>query len=537
MTVAAIRRNEKKWDLWALLFLISLLIWRIIYVYIAPIELSPDEAYYWEWSRRLDWGYYSKPPMVAWIIGLATWLFGNTAFAVRLPAAILGSLSLLFCYLAARRFFSARTGFYALLLAAASPGACVAGFVMTIDAPLLCFWSLALLSVLNAVETECSHAEGSKRILWWLTTGFAAGAGFLTKQTMFAFWPVVIFFLAAGRDTRKILRSAGLYFSIFISLAALLPVIYWNIQHHWITLTHTAHHFEQSDRSIFESLLTFLEFAGSQLGVISPLTCILIFATGVSGLMKFRTFIIRKESQPLEQHDSRGPTRADLFNRTGGLLLMTGMAVLLPITMLSFKQRVNANWPAPFYIAPVIFTAAWHSGFLNLHPSIEKLKRLVKPAIITGAVMAVLVYLLPVLVPALDFEGTRLDPLVRVRGWQELAKQIDTIKSRLPRPEKTFLITRRRQTASSLAFYMKGNPMPYRWNGNPKRISTQYELWPGPEARKGWDALIIVDADKSLPSDLASHFKKFKKLETVTITIGRHPVRKFNIFFGSEFRP
>ena len=33
-------------------------------------ELYPDEAQYWLWSRTLDFGYFSKPPMVAWTIRL-----------------------------------------------------------------------------------------------------------------------------------------------------------------------------------------------------------------------------------------------------------------------------------------------------------------------------------------------------------------------------------------------------------------------------------------------------------------------------------
>ena len=48
--------------------------------------LIADEAHYWEWSRRLDWSYYSKGPMVAYLIALPTRLGANTEFWVRLPA-------------------------------------------------------------------------------------------------------------------------------------------------------------------------------------------------------------------------------------------------------------------------------------------------------------------------------------------------------------------------------------------------------------------------------------------------------------------
>src|SRR5688500_3091200 len=61
-----------------------------------PLDLAPDEAHYWDWSRHLDWSYYSKGPLVAWLIRLSCELAGpwserhtgSLAFAVRLPAVI-----------------------------------------------------------------------------------------------------------------------------------------------------------------------------------------------------------------------------------------------------------------------------------------------------------------------------------------------------------------------------------------------------------------------------------------------------------------
>ncbi len=512
-----------------LLLLIALFCWRVFYLWSAPIELSPDEAYYWEWSRRLDWGYYSKPPMVAWIMALSTWLLGNSAFAVRLPAAILSTMGILFCYLTGRAMFSSRAGLVAALLAAASPGACVAGFIMTIDAPLLCFWSMALFCVWQAVREERSSGSDRHAVAWWVATAAAAGAGFLTKQTMFAFWPAVFAFLLLGQDTGKILKSPGLWLSVALSALALVPVIWWNMNHGWITLEHTAHHFEQVDRNPIDSLRTFAEFAGSQLGVISPVTCFLVFLTGIAALIRYREFLFRRASSEKQGSSNR---------MAAGLLIFSGIAVLLPITLLSLKQRVNANWPAPFYLAPVIFVAAWHGLHISLGPRIDKMRGLVRPAVITGAVMAVLLYALPVLIPALGLEGSAVDPLTRVRGWKELATRVEMIRKGLPAPDKTFLITRRRQTASELAFYMPGNPMPFRWSGNRNHVTTQYELWPGPgNEKKGWDALIVIDADKALPADLALHFKTFSRLSPVSIPLGHGRQRRFNLFVGTGFQP
>src|SRR5262245_27967320 len=71
-----------------------------------PLDLAPDEAHYWDWSRHLDWSYYSKGPLVAWLIRASCDLFGawseahtgSLAFAVRLPAVLCGSLLLVSLY-------------------------------------------------------------------------------------------------------------------------------------------------------------------------------------------------------------------------------------------------------------------------------------------------------------------------------------------------------------------------------------------------------------------------------------------------------
>src|SRR5205814_5692688 len=73
---------------------------------LCPYDLSPDEAHYWDWSRHLDWSYYSKGPLVAWIIRAGCWLFGplsehltgSAMLAVRIPAVVFGSLLLVSLY-------------------------------------------------------------------------------------------------------------------------------------------------------------------------------------------------------------------------------------------------------------------------------------------------------------------------------------------------------------------------------------------------------------------------------------------------------
>src|SRR5437870_1267637 len=90
-----------------------------------PLDLAPDEAHYWDWSRHLDWSYYSKGPLVAWLIRLACELFGgwsealvgNQMLAVRLPALLCGVLLLLSLYvLTVQSFGSERQALFVVLI-------------------------------------------------------------------------------------------------------------------------------------------------------------------------------------------------------------------------------------------------------------------------------------------------------------------------------------------------------------------------------------------------------------------------------------
>src|SRR6266576_1162376 len=91
----------------ALALIIAAAVLRIVYFgWLSPLDLSPDEAHYWDWSRHLDWSYYSKGPLVAYLIragcelagGWSQRHTGNLMLAVRLPAVLCGSLLLVSVY-------------------------------------------------------------------------------------------------------------------------------------------------------------------------------------------------------------------------------------------------------------------------------------------------------------------------------------------------------------------------------------------------------------------------------------------------------
>ena len=60
-----------------LLGLLAVTAARLIWLRLGGLDLYPDEAQYWLWSLTPDWGYFSKPPLIAWVIRATTLLLGD----------------------------------------------------------------------------------------------------------------------------------------------------------------------------------------------------------------------------------------------------------------------------------------------------------------------------------------------------------------------------------------------------------------------------------------------------------------------------
>ena len=71
-----------------LIFCFLLLVFKIFAVYRTDLGFHGDEAQYWAWSKDLSWGYFSKPPLIAFLIKIFTAIFGNSIFAIKLLSSI-----------------------------------------------------------------------------------------------------------------------------------------------------------------------------------------------------------------------------------------------------------------------------------------------------------------------------------------------------------------------------------------------------------------------------------------------------------------
>lgn len=225
-----------------------------LFIIFYPVGLSPDEAQYWTWSRDLAWGYYSKPPAIAWQIWATTTLFGHSEFGIRVSALAVGFFLALAVYSLARKCGqSEKIAFWAAIAMACSPLGVYLSLAATTDGGAILFLVMGI-----AVIAKGLHEEKTPN---YPLAGVWILLGALYKWTAFALWPFVLFFMLFFPKLRKWSVLSG----ILISLIALLPPIYWNSAHEWATFKHVGGALGESKKG------NVFDFLAAQIGLLSPI--------------------------------------------------------------------------------------------------------------------------------------------------------------------------------------------------------------------------------------------------------------------------
>lgn len=485
---------------------LGLLVLRLIYLpfFCSAFDLAGDESYYWEWGRRPDWGYFSKPPMIGWLMGVVGVVTHHAEWGIRLASLLCGTVSLGLLYALAKRMFDSSIALLAVFLAAFTPANIALNLFFTIDAPLVLCWSAALLAFWKAIEAPEKTANW-----FWLT--LALGLGNLSKQMMLVFPLLMLLLVWWSKAARPMVRRRGFWCSIGLSLLFVLPVLWWNEQHDWITFQHTSHHFDtKADATLLDRFTIFLSFPLLQMALLTPLIWCLLMILGFGGLLKWRLLELR-----------------------GQFLTLFSAPALMVFSLLAMRQSINPNWPAVYYLSGVIVVAAALQGRSPVWPRVSW-QRWLKPTTITAFLVTVLAYAAPMAMGLFGLEGhAKLDPFARIRGWREAGEAAGRFYAGAPTPEKTFfLVLGHRENASQLSFYTPQHPPVYRWQ-EVEMISSQYELWPrANEERMGGDALIFVPDGRGLAKSMARSFETVEKKGEINIPIGNDKSRSYNVYLG-----
>lgn len=218
---------------------------RAVVAYTLP--LTGDEAYYWEWSRRLAFGYIDHPPAVAWAIA-AFAHFGTGPGPVRLSFLLCGVVAALALAGCATTLTGGdrRAGVVAALALTLTPLASAAFGTISPDGPYLMFWCLSLYFA--------ARAFGGTKRLDWVLLGVALGGVLLSRIFGFALLFGLIAFALA--PSRRYAWRSGFALTLGIAFLVYAPFLAWNAAHQWTTFTFALIHRHEGESGGIHTLLT-----------------------------------------------------------------------------------------------------------------------------------------------------------------------------------------------------------------------------------------------------------------------------------------
>ena len=478
---------------------------RLWFIASGQLDLVQDEAQYWDWSRRLQLSYYSKGPLIAWVIAFFTGIFGNTELGVRF-GAVVGSLlaQLLLYYGLAHLMQRPRLAALTLFIANTTPLFMASGILMTTDNPLLVCWLAAFF---------CLHATVTKPgALWpWLGLSLAMALGILAKYTMLAMAGIALLH-AFGLHRQGLLPQGHLrrlFGALGVGIAAgFAPIVIWNAQNDWVSFRHVGRLAgvapAASEHPPLIRFDRFPEYFGSQLGLILPWWL---------GFMLVGAWHALKKGWLAPKADAA----ADPDSLRQNILFSSGFWPLWGFFLLwSFHTRIYANWSAMSYAAGLILAGAclesvlekrWQERHGAKAPADSRdastafsLARRLAPAwVVLSMVLFIGIHAQQ---PLSRFLPDAYNPAARLKGWSDLGRQLERIRLSMPRPDKVFFFSDAYDVTAAIAFYIPGQPVTYCADFG-RRLS-QYDIWPGPEDKKGWDAVFVKRVAFKQPDTLLS---------------------------------
>lgn len=470
-----------------LLVLLGVTVARLLWLRVGGLDLYPDEAQYWLWSLTPDWGYFSKPPLIAWVIRATTLALGDDEAGIRVASPLFHFGTALIMFFTARRLYDARVASWSAIAYATLPGVSASSLLISTDVPLLFCWATALHGFVRAREPKGAR--------WWIVVGLAAGFGLLSKYAM-AYWLLsALLFLLAVKDERRHLPR--FLVATTIALVVYAPNFLWNLSHGFVSYRHTEANADITAFALHPG--AFAEFLGSQFLVFGPI----FFATLLLIVVLIRRVL--------------GDPRAQLL----AVFALPTLAMMIVVSLLS---RAHPNWSAPTYISATILVVA----FLIEHGR----------AVLVMASVILHVAGVVVLLPARDISNAvgwnmpgRLDPVHRLRGWALLGRSVSAVLRE--QPDAT-VVSDNREVLAALSYYMAPRPFPVlKWNPG-GAVHDQFDIDADAKSHVG-ENLLYVGPRREV-GNLANYFAEVGSVGHVTINLGGGTTRDFMVVRLNGFK-
>ena len=460
---------------------------RLIGLNYSVVDLFFDESQYWAWSRDLAFGYFSKPPLLAWIIATSSAVCGDGEACVRSASPVLYFGTSLAIYAIADELYDARTAFWSALAFTLLPGVVFSSRIISTDVPLLFCWALALLGWVKLLRVPDWR--------WALLFGGALGLGMLAKYAMAYFLAGVVITALFDRASRDALMRRQTWAALALALVILSPNVLWNMLNGFVTLKHTGDNIQGSGLKL--SPLGALEFVATQFGVAGPL----LFGGLLVALIGFRKAKATREDR---------------------LMLAFALPPLAAIVALGLFRNVNANWAAAAFVAAtIVVVAIWlREGRLRLLGVTLALGLIAQVALLAGDVVAYQAG-----IPSLGAKG---DLYRRTLGWRGLG---EAVQQKAREVNAKTVVAEGRHEVASLIYYLRNAPQPVlSWpiGDNP---DSQFDMTSALHTGAAEPILFVTPCP--FEGRLARVFAHVKPLGAVTVPSGPVSERRYGLFLLS----
>lgn len=472
-----------------MLFVLGISIYRAIMLYSIDPNLYFDEAYYWVWSQNFDWGYYSKPPMIAWVISLATSIFGDSSLVLKSISILIYPLTATVIYLSTKTLFNERTALYAGVLFFTTPAVSLSSMIISTDVVLLLFWALTLYMFILALKYDL--------LIYWILAGIFGGLGLLSKYTMILFVISALLYLFFSQTHKKILTNKKFYLTLILALLIFIPNLIWNYQNEFISFVHLEE-ISQVKKELFHPN-KLLEFLGGQFGVFGPISFALL-------LYVFATI------------------KRDIKDDNTMLLFWFTAVFLSVISLQAFLARAFANWAAPTYVAGSILVA---------HFLVKQNKvKLFRWAIALNIVLMILIYHHEPIMKLAGIELTKKnDPFKRIKGWKIFGEKIAEIHKAYP---GYTLLSDSREEVSQMIYYVHPHPFETKIFNPQHKIKNYYHQTQNLNDHKG-ENFIYVSNKRSIAS-VSKYFQETHFIQEITIPINENYHKNYYLFALKYFK-
>jgi 4-amino-4-deoxy-L-arabinose transferase-like glycosyltransferase len=461
-------------------------------------ELTTDEAHYALYGLHLDWSYFDHPPLVGWLQAIVL-QFSDSDLALRIVPILLFSAASLVLYKVSVTLFPNETpwlGFISVAIVQSGVMLQLIGLAMLPDGPLLLLGLLVILTLHRVL------IEG--RLRDWLWLGLWLGLAGLSKYTAVSLIITVLLALLFSKQFRQ-LRSPGPWLALLVGVVLILPVLYWNYRHDWISFLYQIHH---GTGKLGWELKRFVISQAGQLLVFGPGIYLFGMIAAVAGLKKYKK---------LGEESERG--------------VMLCLALALPVLLLfgwnSGYEMTLPHWTSLGWLALSPLAARWILHSWN--------KRWVRVGVRSSIVYALLLIGLvfsQLISPWLPFADNK-NALRDLYGWNQAAQKAEQLRAELSGSAGLvpLIFTENWTLASRLAWYARPTPV--------QVLDTrqdQFDIWFG-SPKNGARGILVLWPDEAAKPETggSGQFADCSLSDRLPVSMNGHLTSTFSFYICHDY--